>query len=105
MDFNYVQPIVYLPSIHAEERIVKRTGCSRMEAPHKIVEIAETAYLFLEFGPYRYLRSADGELFLPCILDKYSNNNYTYKVRSVLRWDMVEERLQRVVDKYASLPA
>jgi len=105
MDFNCVQPIVYLSSYHAEERIVDRTGCSRMEAPQKVVEIAESAQLFLEFGPYRYLRSADGNLFLPCILDKYSNNNYTYKVRSVLRWEMVKDRLQRVVDKYASLPA
>lgn len=98
VDFN--STIRYLSTIHAEKRAIERTGCHPKEAQIVVRELADNGRLILEIGRHRYLKC--GEFFLPCILHRQFTNHNIYVVKSVLKWDMVKHRLQRIVDKYCT---
>lgn len=89
---------MYLSSSHAEKRIVERANCFPRFAKRHLKALVEQAELLGEFGNHRYLRY--GNLFFPCTLHWKSHEQDVYVIKSVLRWDMVKHRFQRVVDKY-----
>jgi hypothetical protein len=91
------ESIIYLSSSHAEEQLVARTGCSPENAQNEVVRLAYEGKLLIVVDDYRYIKN--GDLFLPCIQYTGKPSNY-YRVKSVLTWDMVDYRLQRIIDNY-----
>lgn len=89
--------IVYLASPHAEDQIVARTGCSLKKAKSEVEKLAKEGELLIEVDNYRYIKN--GELYLPCIQYTGRPKNY-FRVKSVLTWDMVDYRFQKVIDNY-----
>jgi hypothetical protein len=96
MVFNH-STIKYVSSFHAEERLIERGNCTWEEARAKVINLAENGELILEVDDYRYMKNED--YYLPCIQDRYLGAN-TYRVKSVLTWDMVDYRLQNIIDNY-----
>ena len=63
-----------------------------------VEEKARKGKILLDAGKHRYIRKDD--LFLPCILLEEKDGVKYYKVKSVLNWYMVKDRLQNIVDNY-----
>jgi len=100
VDFN-LAPIQYYSSSHAELRVTQRTDCPPHRAAQMVRTLAQEGNLLFEVGRHRYIRN--GDLFLPCVIHRNSINRNIYVVKSVLRWDMVQGRLQRVIDRYSPI--
>lgn len=96
MDFDD-SAIQFVSSLHAEERLVERGNHSWEEARSAVVELARTSELLIEVDDHRYLKN--GEFYLPCVRHRYLGSN-VYVVKSVLTWDMVDYRLQNIIDNY-----
>jgi hypothetical protein len=62
-----------------------------------IKNLAETGVIVLDVKEHRYIRNDD--LFIPCIRWEEKGKN-VFRVKSILTWDMVEDRVQRVIDNY-----
>lgn len=72
---------------------------TRAEAKQKVLDLVQKGRVILEFNQYRYIQS--GDFYLPCV--KWpSKGERAYRVKTVMTWDMVENRLQQVVDRYAT---
>lgn len=95
VDFN--DRIIYIASSHAEQQMVARTKCQRKEAKEKIERLAREGELLIEVDDYRYIKN--GDLYLPCVQFSGLPSNY-YRVKSVLTWDMVDYRMQNIIDNY-----
>lgn len=95
--FNYVQ---YFCSDHAEKRYLERSTLpiSQDEARVQVIELAYNGSILLESDNYRYIQN--GQYYLPCIKWKARGDN-VYRIKTVMTWDMVENRLQSSIDKYA----
>lgn len=91
------EEIVYFSSYHAEEQLVSRSGCSPDVAKGEVIKLAQEGELLIEVNDYRYIKN--GDFFLPCVHYAGKPRNY-YRVKSVLTWDMVDYRLQNVIDNY-----
>lgn len=98
MDFDD-STIQYVSSLHAEERLVERGNHTWEEARRTIVNLANSGELLVEVEDHRYLKS--GEFYLPCVRHRHLGKN-VYVVKSVLTWDMVDYRMQNIIDKYHS---
>jgi len=95
MDFN--DRIIYIASHHAQEQMVSRTKCQWNEAKEKIERLANEGELLIEVDDYRYIKN--GDLYLPCVQFTGKPSNY-FRVKSVLTWDMVDYRIQNIIDNY-----
>ena len=93
--------IQYYSSSHAELRLTQRTDCPPHQAAQMVRALAREGNLLFEVGRHRYIRNKD--LFLPCVVHRHSINRNIYVVKSVLTWDMVKDRLQRVMDMYSPI--
>ena len=88
----------YIVSKHAIQRILERkeslSSLTYRSVERRIIEYVENGSILLDTGEHRYIQYDD--LFFPCV--KIGEN--AYKVKTVLVKDMVEARMQSVVDKY-----
>lgn len=95
MDFDFIN---YSVSEHSIERYIDRVySCCPEEAEELILDKVNKGKILLDIGNHRYVRYEN--LFFPCV----RINQKLYKVKSVLTWDMVEHRIQRVVDNYITI--
>lgn len=93
MVFDYV---IYEASPHAIDRYCERfPNINRKQAKKQLIERMENGKILLDVNNHRYIRSDD--LFIPCSkwIEKGDN---VFNAKSVLTWDMVKHRIQRVVD-------
>ena len=87
----------YISSTHAEQRFIERVfSCSKEQAKEIILYAVRNGTVLIDVEQHRYIKS--GDLFFPCIKTSESS----YKVKSVLPWDMVEHRLQSAIDKHTN---
>lgn len=91
MVFNIVR---YEAGYHSCQRAAERLNISETEAKEVIEQLVSTGKVLLDTRYHRYIKN--GEMFFPCI--KRRDNSFI--VKSVLLWDMVKDRVQRIVDKY-----
>lgn len=93
MDFNYTQ---YWSTKHALKRLYQRSEYkNRQKGSITLIQLAKKGDILLDVGKHRYIRT--GEYFLPCLKVDHG----IYLVKSVLTWDMVKDRMQRIIDNYA----
>lgn len=95
MAFEYVQ---YIPSSHAvsrwcSDRIQPSTPIS--DAYRIIGDIVKSGEVLLDVGRHRYVKKDN--LFFPCV----RLNKFMYRIKSVLTWDMVEHRMDKIIQKYS----
>lgn len=69
--------------------------CSRKNAEKAILIEIKKGIVLIDVHEHRYIKS--GNLFFPCV---YCGNS-SYKIKSVLTWEMVDYRLQNVIDNYS----
>lgn len=86
----------YVASDHAIERWCERVvpGFPEYQARQAVEFTARSGVVLLETDGYRYIRN--GDLFLPCV--EFEPN--TYRIKTILTWDMVDGRLQNIIYKY-----
>jgi hypothetical protein len=96
--FKQFRRVQYAGSNHAVKRAKQRTGILPSYARQNIQNFCKNGEVILEVDDYRYIRFKDEEydLFFPCI--KWSENAYV--IKTTLRWDMVQHRLQNIIDNY-----
>lgn len=93
----YVQ---YVPSSHSLLRLSERKPeIEQYNQREFLTEAVTTGQILLETNEYRYIKKDD--LFFPCIRWVERGNN-VFRIKTVLKWEMVENRLQRAVDLYVS---
>jgi hypothetical protein len=96
--FKQFNNIRYVAGHHACKRGKQRTDIFPTFIRQNLQNFCKQGELLLEVDNYRYIRFKDDEydLFFPCI--KWSENIYV--IKSTLTWDMVEYRLQNIIDNY-----
>jgi hypothetical protein len=98
---NIFNKIRFIASGHAIKRGRERTGIFPMYIKENLQHFCTKGEVILEVDNYRYIRFKDTDddnidLFFPCIKAK----DNVYVIKTTLTWDMVEERLQNIIDKY-----
>lgn len=77
-------------------RFIERVfPCSKKNAKEIILNEVKNGTVLIDVDKHRYIRSEN--LFFPCI----KIDDFHYKVKSVLTWEMVEYRLQSAIDNYS----
>jgi hypothetical protein len=96
--FEQLKEVKYIGSHHAVKRCRQRTNILPTFSRQNIQNFCKRGEILLEVDDYRYIRFKDEEydLFFPCI--KWRENAYV--IKTTLRWDMVEYRLQKIIDNY-----
>lgn len=98
MDFN---PTEYQASGHSvdmwnERELEVDKNAHREQSAKDLVNKVSEGTIVLDCGQHRYIRN--GHLFFPCIKLKYAVGTVRYRVKTVMFWDMVSYRFQRIVD-------
>ena len=96
--FKQFKSIMYVAGNHACKRGKERTDLFPTYIRQSLQNLCKRGEIILEIDNYRYIRFKDEEydLFFPCI--EWRENIYI--IKSTLTWDMVDYRLQKVIDNY-----
>lgn len=90
--------IKYEASDHSVQRFLERFPDFNVQSPETYLQqLASNGEILLEYHDYRYIRCND--VFLPCVKWKARGEN-VYRIKTVMLWDMVSDRLQSAIDKY-----
>jgi hypothetical protein len=96
--FKQFHKVKYIAGHHACKRGKERTDLLPSYIRENLQNFCKQGEVLLEVDDYRYIRFKDDDydLFFPCI--KWNENAYV--IKTTLLWEMVDYRLQNIIDNY-----